>query len=44
MAESGDSDEARIQEVFPSPPPRRSQTKRGRGSRRIESEGPSRPS
>jgi hypothetical protein len=44
MVESSDRDEAEIQEVSPSPPPRRSQTKRGHGSGRIEGEGPYRPS
>jgi hypothetical protein len=41
---SSDSDEIQEESPVPSPPPRRSLSKRGQGSGRLEGEGPSMPS
>jgi hypothetical protein len=41
---NGDEEEIKEESPVPSPPPRRSLSKRGQSSRRIEGEGPSRPS
>jgi hypothetical protein len=44
MEFSSNEDEIQEESLDPSPLPRRSLSKRGRGSKRIEGEGPSMPS
>jgi hypothetical protein len=41
---NNDEEEIQGESLVPSPPPRRSLSKKGRGSGRIEGEGPSMPS